>query len=552
MHIKKIFQTMFLYSLAFSIIIFLPFPIRAATYYVDATIGYDSNNGLSPESAWKTVAKVNASTFRQGDQILFKRGEIWREQLNVPSSGSPGSPITFGSYGIGDRPIISGANILSNFRALGAAYQLPSIKTEPKQVFYNGTLLIHNNGATASVGINEWDWHSDTLYINIGRDPVGAIIEASTRPYGIYIVNKSHIIIDTISVINTNDTGVSAPSSHNLTISNSRVSFNAEKGITFAAVSGNNFIQDCIINFNGLGASDAYGSGIFAWKDSGSPGNENYIRRNFINNNKNYGIYINSNFYIIEKNEVYNNGNTSEMCAGIELFNGGNDGYARNNIVRYNLVHAQLSGYNDGPGINADDYSSHNDIYYNVIHANDGPGIGVWRSNNINIYNNTTYGNNRNSSGTRNTFAEIAVGASNPGEVSNIQIKNNIAVATAPNTYAIYLDPNTLNMTGLDITNNDWYAAASNWYYSHSSPGNNLSLWNALNGIGTDLNADPLIIAPSIGNFSISEKSPCRDAGIPIGLLMDFDGISINGPPDIGAFEYRTLAKPSNLRIMNR
>jgi len=42
------------------------FPITSeawsATNYVDATNGNNSNNGLSMSSAWKTIAKVNAST----------------------------------------------------------------------------------------------------------------------------------------------------------------------------------------------------------------------------------------------------------------------------------------------------------------------------------------------------------------------------------------------------------------------------------------------------------------------------------------------------------
>jgi hypothetical protein len=47
----------------------------AATYYVDATNGNNSNNGLSMSSVWKTIAKVNASRFYRGNQILIKRGE---------------------------------------------------------------------------------------------------------------------------------------------------------------------------------------------------------------------------------------------------------------------------------------------------------------------------------------------------------------------------------------------------------------------------------------------------------------------------------------------
>src|SRR4030042_5386144 len=50
----------------FSIISSSHFPIISdawlATNYVDATNGNNSNNGLSMSSAWKTIAKVNAST----------------------------------------------------------------------------------------------------------------------------------------------------------------------------------------------------------------------------------------------------------------------------------------------------------------------------------------------------------------------------------------------------------------------------------------------------------------------------------------------------------
>jgi hypothetical protein len=58
----------------------------ATTYYANATNGNDTNNGISPSTAWKTIAKVNSSKFLPEDQILFKRGEVWRDKLVVPSS----------------------------------------------------------------------------------------------------------------------------------------------------------------------------------------------------------------------------------------------------------------------------------------------------------------------------------------------------------------------------------------------------------------------------------------------------------------------------------
>ena len=77
-----------------------------ASYYVDATLGDDSNPGTQTQP-WKTVSKVNSTSFNAGDSIYFKRGETWRETLTIPSSGSDGSLITFGAYGSSDKPIIS-------------------------------------------------------------------------------------------------------------------------------------------------------------------------------------------------------------------------------------------------------------------------------------------------------------------------------------------------------------------------------------------------------------------------------------------------------------
>src|SRR4030042_4640266 len=88
-----------------------PHPLRGATYYVDYTTGNDNDSGLTEELAWKTVAKVNASTFSANDSILFKRGESWREGLGTISSGTPENQITFGAFGIGGRPNFHGAEL---------------------------------------------------------------------------------------------------------------------------------------------------------------------------------------------------------------------------------------------------------------------------------------------------------------------------------------------------------------------------------------------------------------------------------------------------------
>jgi parallel beta-helix repeat protein len=129
-----------LYVLIFFLII--PAYAHAVTYYVDATAGNDNYHGTTIDAPWKTIAKVNGRTFQPGDSVLFKRGCTWREQLTVPSSGTEGNPITFGAYGTGDKPVISGADIVgSNSWSLysGNIYvtKVGSI-TPPNQLYVDG------------------------------------------------------------------------------------------------------------------------------------------------------------------------------------------------------------------------------------------------------------------------------------------------------------------------------------------------------------------------------------------------------------------------------
>jgi len=50
-------------------------PAWGTTYYVDATGGNDNNTGTTTTHAFKSMSKVNTSTFSAGDSILFKRGK---------------------------------------------------------------------------------------------------------------------------------------------------------------------------------------------------------------------------------------------------------------------------------------------------------------------------------------------------------------------------------------------------------------------------------------------------------------------------------------------
>src|SRR5690242_15749292 len=93
-----------------ALILLMPMQAIATEYYV-STSGDDTNDGTSPSTPWKSFFKLNRTAFAPGDSILFKRGDIWAGADAAPiipaSSGSAGSPITWGAYGSGPNPVLS-------------------------------------------------------------------------------------------------------------------------------------------------------------------------------------------------------------------------------------------------------------------------------------------------------------------------------------------------------------------------------------------------------------------------------------------------------------
>lgn len=70
-----------------------------STYYVDGANGDDANDGTSAASAWKSLAKVSATTFKPGDHILLEASSTWNGQmLDLKGSGAEGNAIVVDLY----------------------------------------------------------------------------------------------------------------------------------------------------------------------------------------------------------------------------------------------------------------------------------------------------------------------------------------------------------------------------------------------------------------------------------------------------------------------
>ena len=89
------------------------------TIYYVASSGSDSNNGRSSDSPFQTVSKINSLPLQPGDQVLFKRNDTFRGSLKITQSGIAGNPIVIDAYGSGNKPVITGAALVTNWVTIG-------------------------------------------------------------------------------------------------------------------------------------------------------------------------------------------------------------------------------------------------------------------------------------------------------------------------------------------------------------------------------------------------------------------------------------------------
>lgn len=156
---------------------------QAATYYV-ANAGNDSCNGTSQTigssgtCAWKTISHVNSQTFVGDDQILFNSGDVWRETLTVPSSGTSGHSITFGAYGSGNKPIINGADLITGWAVDAGTVQTMGPYSSPADLA--GSWLVRT-----SIDPNTFSSDGTRVRITITAGSSGASVT------GVYVGQKA-------------------------------------------------------------------------------------------------------------------------------------------------------------------------------------------------------------------------------------------------------------------------------------------------------------------------------------------------------------------------
>jgi len=178
----------------------------ATTYYVDPA-GANQNDGLTPQTPWRTLLKVGISTFNPGDQILFKRDGVWNEWLTPPSSGAAGNLIKFDAYGNGLPPEFTGRYATSSSQWTNTSGNVWRISLSATQTIETlnfvqfGTIWGSAQTSQAALG-HDRDWYYDpaaqNLYVySSGGNPVTAF--GSVTP--IILSGQSLINLNNVSFV---------------------------------------------------------------------------------------------------------------------------------------------------------------------------------------------------------------------------------------------------------------------------------------------------------------------------------------------------------------
>jgi len=351
-------------------------------FYVDATNGNNQNNGLSEANAWKTINKVNHSSFSPGDTILFKRGQIWYEMLDIDWSGAEGNPIIFGAYGTGSRPIISGATKAK-----------PTTPRRPFCIYLENKRYINIENIETKYADMGGIWILGEM--TIGKTRYVNVMNCVSHHNGGHGFKASQ------------DTEIEIPTCQHVTFNNCTAYSNGFHGFQASDGSGDISYINCTSYDNGRTNPDEgagfrfgetatglargcvsygndFGVRIEGWESSPSGIT---VEECDLHDNKWYGIEILGpvnwvhKSITIQRNKIYNNKDSGIYVTNVIINNG---------LCAYNVVYGNSKGgilwqlYTAGGG--------NSEIYNNVIAGNN-PGLEIGDDANVIVKNNILYKN---------------------------------------------------------------------------------------------------------------------------------------------------------------
>ncbi len=401
-------------------------PVGGHFYYISAT-GNDSLDGHSPATAWKSLAKVNSTTFVPGDTLSFNGGDTFIGTLqNDTLAGSPTAYVTITSYGTGVATINAG-----NGRGL--------VITNPQYLNINDLKLV-GSGWTGS-GVN--------LVPNNGETGILLYVGQTTGPR-----------MQNITVSNTEVTGFT-------------VGINFSTGSTGAVgfqnvVAYNNYVHDNVqlgINLqstlaNQQGPVDQNYNVYFGYnRVTNNPGDPNSGSGGVHGTAKTEagGMQIGGTTgATIEHNYIADIAGFGGLNTGLTL--GGSTAIVVTNsrsfrISQNEVARTKCSTNVDGSAIDADQDTQDGDIFGNLTYYNVGPSVqigsyGGKTTSNIRVHHNISFNDVRGNNA-RNVSEQGALRLW--GSTDSIKVFNNtsymdltsIAGGSHPSCFSFEIGPNT-------------------------------------------------------------------------------------------------------------
>ncbi|MFZ5989419.1 MAG: DNRLRE domain-containing protein [Bacillota bacterium] len=559
------------------------------TYYISNS-GNDNNDGESKASAWKTLAKVNGYTMQGNDTYRFKGGDTFQAQLLVHDSGTSGNPITFTNYDSG-RPIINTIENLINWTETTGSGSLTVYSTDADTILreqypdinygddtecilQDGTNIRKRpilkfdfsslpSGATitsANVSCYYWDYLNTSpagltakfyrltqtgwtelgatwnkydgtnAWASIGGDYTTTDGAAATIPSSVGLwVNWNVTILAQYAQANVNEIlhGLIRFETESSTQHSARFKSSEEAGTTydpklvidyttgtsnvykktsisvaptkmwFDSILGTEDSADCGVttpNANNEWCYKSATSELYIYSTTNPTGRT--IQRDYP-----YGVDVNGKSYIILENLEVKNAGT----AGIRM-NG------TNGTLRQCNIH-------DNTGDNILVNGNNNKVGMNIVYDATDDCISVEGGTGIEVDNNVLYscdGDGIQISGTGTTAT----------------LKNNISTGHTGSTI------NKTSGTGTITINKNDYMPSTGTPFMWEGVAKNFTDWKtACSCDANSYNADPLFVNATNKNFHLLQGSPCVNTGDTISwLLIDYDGVTLTGQPDIGAF----------------
>ncbi|HPS54048.1 MAG TPA: ADP-ribosylglycohydrolase family protein [Sedimentisphaerales bacterium] len=490
--------------------ILFSFSASAKTYYVDSVTGNDDNSGITIESAWKTIEKVNSLEFKPGDKILFKADSKYTGQLKPKGSGEKGNPIIIDMYGQGNKPLIEGQGNVS-----------PVLLIHNVQYFEVNNLEITNTGTEPAL----WRQGVAVTITDFG-------IARGIRLNGLFIHD----------VNGSNDKSAGAGRGLGWHCSGNKVKSRFDGLI----------IENCRLlrcDRDGIMGGGQYINHDEDWYPSVNV----IIRNNVLEDIGGDGIVPMATDGCLIEHNLINGCRTrcEDFACGIWPWS------CDNTIVQFNEV-CNVKGTKDGESFDSD-YNCKNGIFqYNYSHDNDGGFMRICNGGDEPIRGNV------------NTIVRYNVSI-NDGDgiidfwdrVDDVQFYNNlIYVGPGRDEIMFKTSGRPIGLGGKHwFFNNIFYVegaaryvmtdAAENVFKNNVFYGNHINPPSGENNI----TVDPKLVGPleyamgfdSINGFKLSDDSPCIGNGIPVMVNGDRDfwgnKLDIAGKTDIGPFQttYRKI-----------